>query len=113
MNYSLPEICKPNKYAEVVAVRQKAMYVCSEIVGAGTSTIGYVFKRDHSCIDHAKKQIKGKMVYDPDMERHVRDLIEAGWKALEQADDPYKRTEDSTQSRVRPRHNSSAELPRL
>jgi chromosomal replication initiator protein len=68
------ELRSRRRSAEISEARQIAMYVISQVTGISTQAIGQEFKRDHSTVVYALKEIRAQMAKDPLFKKRVEEV---------------------------------------
>jgi len=72
---SAADVRSKNRSAEVSNGRQVAMYCISQITQLPTKAIGNEFKRDHSTVVYALREIRAKIQRDPSLRKTINDII--------------------------------------
>jgi len=71
------ELYSPSRKANIVTVRQTAMYLASELTKLTASKIGiYVGKRNHATVIHSVNQCKDRMASDKQYKAKVKELTD-------------------------------------
>ncbi len=79
-NVSQEDVMSKTRKANIVMVRQLAMYFASRLTKLSTNKIGlYIGGRNHATVLHSVKQIQDRLATDPEFQKQV-DEIEQGLK---------------------------------
>ena len=72
---SAADLRSKNRSAEISNGRQVAMFCISQITQLPTKAIGNEFKRDHSTVVYALREIRAKIQRDPSLRKTINDII--------------------------------------
>ena len=72
---SAADLRSKNRSADISNGRQVAMYCISQITQLPTKAIGNEFKRDHSTVVYALREIREKIQRDPSLRKTINDII--------------------------------------